>query len=161
VRLAFAVTIHKSQGKTFEKVVIDVGRGTFAHGQMYVALSRCKTLEGIVLKQPLKKSHIMMDWQVVKFLTGMQYAKAALALPREDKLAMLYRAIKEEQTIEILYLKAKDEKSKRLIRPVVIEDMEYNGHSFLGLGAYCLERGQRRVFNVDRILEIRLSSNDQ
>jgi ATP-dependent exoDNAse (exonuclease V) alpha subunit len=40
LRLAFAVTIHKSQGKTFEKAVIDVGRGTFAHGQMYVALSR-------------------------------------------------------------------------------------------------------------------------
>ena len=160
VRLAFAVTIHKSQGKTFEKVVIDVGRGTFAHGQMYVALSRCKTLEGIVLKQPLKKSHIMMDWQVVKFLTGMQYAKAALALPREDKLAMLYRAIQEEQTIEIFYLKAKDEKSKRRIRPLLIEDMEYNGHPFLGLGAYCLERRQRRVFNVDRILEISVLNNE-
>ena len=66
LRLAFAVTIHKSQGKTFEKAVIDVGRGTFAHGQMYVALSRCTTLEGIVLKQPLKKNHILMDWQVVK-----------------------------------------------------------------------------------------------
>jgi len=81
----FAVTIHKSQGKTFEKVVIDVGRGTFAHGQMYVALSRCTTLEGIVLKQPLKKNHILMDWQVVKFLTGIQYAKAALNLhPRRQ-----------------------------------------------------------------------------
>jgi len=160
VRLAFAVTIHKSQGRTFEKVVIDVGRGTFAHGQMYVALSRCTTLEGIVLKQPLKKNHILMDWQVVKFLTGMQYAKAALTCTREDKLAMLNTAIREKQTVEIVYLKAKDEKSKRLIRPVVIEDMEYNGHSFLGLGAYCLERNQKRVFNVDRILEICLSSDE-
>ena len=160
VRLAFAVTIHKSQGKTFEKVVIDVGRGTFAHGQMYVALSRCTTLEGIVLKQPLKKSHIMMDWQVVKFLTGMQYAKAALSLPREDKLSILHRAIKAEDTIEIVYLKAKDEKSRRRIRPLLIEDMEYNGHPFLGLGAYCLERGQRRVFNVDRILEISVLNDE-
>lgn len=67
VRLAFAVTIHKSQGKTFTKAVIDVGRGTFAHGQMYVALSRCTTLAGLVLKQPLKKSHILLDWRVVKF----------------------------------------------------------------------------------------------
>ena len=72
VRLAFAVTIHKSQGKTFENVVIDIGRGTFAHGQMYVALSRCTTLEGIILKQPLKRHHIIMDWQVVKFLTGIR-----------------------------------------------------------------------------------------
>ena len=86
VRLAFAVTIHKSQGKTFAKAVIDVGRGTFAHGQMYVALSRCTSLEGIVLKQPLRKSHILMDWQVVKFLTRFQYARSREAMPpgRED-----------------------------------------------------------------------------
>jgi len=160
VRLAFAVTIHKSQGKTFEKVVIDVGRGTFAHGQMYVALSRCTTLEGIVLKQPLKKNHILMDWQVVKFLTGMQYAKAALTCTREDKLEMLATAIKEKQTIEIVYLKAKDEKSRRMIRPLLIEEMEYSGHPFLGLDAYCLTHKQKRVFNVDRILEICISLNE-
>src|SRR5204862_273386 len=86
VRLAFAVTIHKSQGKTFEKAVIDVGRGTFAHGQMYVALSRCTSLEGIVLKQPLRKGHIMLDWQVVKFLTQFQYAQADRQQPKEDKV---------------------------------------------------------------------------
>ena len=56
--LAWAVTIHKGQGKTFDKVVIDIGSGTFAHGQMYVALSRCTTLEGIVLKRPALKKHI-------------------------------------------------------------------------------------------------------
>jgi hypothetical protein len=160
VRLAFAVTIHKSQGKTFEKVVIDVGRGTFAHGQMYVALSRCTTLEGIVLKQPLKKNHILMDWQVVKFLTGMQYAKAALTCTREDKLEMLAAAIREKQTVEIVYLKAKDEKSRRMIRPLLIEDMEYSGHPFLGLAAYCLTSKQKKVFNVDRILEICVSPNE-
>ena len=157
VRLAFAVTIHKSQGKTFEKVVIDVGRGTFAHGQMYVALSRCTTLDGIILKTPLKKSHVLMDWRVVKFLTGLQYAKAALSCTREDKLRMLTMAIQEQQTVEIVYLKAKDEKSKRLVRPLLIEDMEFNGHPFLGLNAYCLARRQPRVFNIDRILQISLS----
>jgi ATP-dependent DNA helicase PIF1 len=154
VRLAFAVTIHKSQGKTFEKVAIDVGRGTFAHGQMYVALSRCTTLEGIVLKQPLKKNHILMDWQVVKFLTGLQYAKAAKQLSREDKLQMITVAIEEEQDLEIIYLKAKDEKSKRFIRPLFMGDMEFSGHPFLGLSAMCLERREKRTFNVDRILEI-------
>ena len=46
--LAWAVTIHKSQGKTFERVVIDLGSGTFAHGQLYVALSRCTTMAGVV-----------------------------------------------------------------------------------------------------------------
>jgi ATP-dependent DNA helicase PIF1 len=52
LRLAWAITIHKSQGQQFDKVIIDLGRGTFAHGQLYVALSRCKTLEGLVLKNP-------------------------------------------------------------------------------------------------------------
>jgi len=155
VRLAFAVTIHKSQGKTFEKAVIDVGRGTFAHGQMYVALSRCKSLEGIVLKQPLKKSHILMDWQVVKFLTRFQYAQAEEQFPREDKIKIIEGAIRNKQNLEIVYLKAKDEKSRRAIKPLFIGDMDYNGHSFLGLQALCLLRRDRRTFNVDKILELR------
>ena len=154
VRLAFAVTIHKSQGKTFEKAVIDVGRGTFAHGQMYVALSRCRTLEGIVLKQPLKKSHLLLDWQVVKFLTRFQYAQAEGQCPREEKIRIIEAAIRSRQTLEIVYLKAKDEKSRRSIKPLSIGDMEFKGHSFLGLQALCLQRQERRTFNVDRILEI-------
>ena len=158
VRLAFAVTIHKSQGKTFERVVVDVGRGTFAHGQMYVALSRCTTRR-LVLKI-VKESHVLMDWQVMKFLTGLQYAKAELNCTREQKIAMLEEAFHEKQVVEIVYLKAKDEKSTRKIRPLRVEEMEYNGHPYLGLYAYCLMRRQNRVFNVDRILEIRLPSND-
>lgn len=67
IRLAWAVTIHKSQGKTFEKVIIDIGRGTFAHGQIYVALSRCTSIEGITLKVPIQKKHIRLDYKVIEF----------------------------------------------------------------------------------------------
>jgi ATP-dependent exoDNAse (exonuclease V) alpha subunit len=154
VRLAFAVTIHKSQGKTFERAVIDVGKGTFAHGQMYVALSRCTTLEGIVLMKPIRKNHVLMDWQVVKFLTRCQYDRAERQLPRKEKIKLLEKAIMRKQTLEIVYLKAKDEKSRRLIRPLVVGDMEYNGHPFMGLEALCMMRREKRVFNVDKILEI-------
>jgi len=161
VRLAHAVTIHKSQGKTFEKALIDVGRGTFAHGQMYVALSRCTTLDGMVLRHPLKKSHVLMDWQVVKFLTRIQYDKAKLKCSHEDKLDIIHSAIREKKSLDILYLKAKDEKSRRTIRPLFVGEMEYNGHPFIGLSAYCLTRKQKRVFNVDRILEISVSSSEQ
>jgi predicted DNA-binding transcriptional regulator YafY len=96
----------------------------------------------------------MGDWQVMKFLTGCQYRLAEKKLSREDKMEMLDRAIREERDIDIVYLKAKDEKTKRTILPVEVREMEYSGHPFVGLEAYCRLRGDRRVFNVDRILDI-------
>lgn len=69
LRLAWAITIHKSQGKTFDRVILDLGtKGAFEYGQTYVALSRCTSLEGIVLKQPLKPTDIMVDQRIVDFL---------------------------------------------------------------------------------------------
>jgi len=66
LRLAWAITIHKSQGLTFEKAIIDA-EASFAHGQTYVALSRCKSLEGIILKTQIKESSIINDNRVVTF----------------------------------------------------------------------------------------------
>ena len=66
LRLAWAITIHKSQGLTFEKAIIDA-ESSFAHGQTYVALSRCKTLEGIVLKSPINQQGIILDSRVLHF----------------------------------------------------------------------------------------------
>lgn len=68
LKLAWAVTIHKSQGLTFDKVHIDLGRGAFAHGQLYVALSRCRTLEGITLSKPIQFKDIIVDDSVREFL---------------------------------------------------------------------------------------------
>ncbi len=66
LRLAWAITIHKSQGLTFEKAIIDAEL-SFAHGQTYVALSRCKNLEGLVLKSPIKAQSIINDARVSSF----------------------------------------------------------------------------------------------
>lgn len=66
--LAWAITIHKSQGKTLERVIIDLGNGAFAPGQLYVALSRCKSLSGIALKQPVTHADIRCDADVIAFM---------------------------------------------------------------------------------------------
>ncbi len=68
MKLAWAVTIHKSQGKTFDRVVIDTDRGIFAHGQLYVALSRCRTLDGIILRKQITKHDLITDNRIAKFI---------------------------------------------------------------------------------------------
>jgi ATP-dependent exoDNAse (exonuclease V) alpha subunit len=68
VRLAWGTTIHKAQGKTFDHVVIDFGRGTFAPGQAYVALSRCRSLDGLILRRPIQPEHVLIDHRVMAFL---------------------------------------------------------------------------------------------
>ena len=67
IRLAWAITIHKSQGQTFDKVIIDMSRGAFAAGQLYVAMSRCKTLDGVELIRPILKKDIMVNQDIVSF----------------------------------------------------------------------------------------------
>ena len=68
IKLSWAVTIHKGQGKTFDKVHIDFGRGTFVHGQAYVALSRCRTLEGMTLTTPVLDHYIFIDERIKRFM---------------------------------------------------------------------------------------------
>jgi len=67
IKLAWAVTIHKSQGLTFDKVTIDVGSGAFVNGQLYVALSRCRTLQGITLKRSIRHDDVISDQRIIDF----------------------------------------------------------------------------------------------
>ena len=67
LKLAWAITVHKSQGQTFDRAIIDIGTGAFEYGQTYVALSRCRTLDGVILKRPIKPTDIMVDERVTEF----------------------------------------------------------------------------------------------
>jgi ATP-dependent exoDNAse (exonuclease V) alpha subunit len=75
IRLSWAVTVHKSQGKTFDNINIDSGWGMFAHGQLYVALSRARKLEGIRFETPIKAKDIIFDKRVNEFFRQVNIKK--------------------------------------------------------------------------------------
>jgi predicted DNA-binding transcriptional regulator YafY len=158
LKLAWGVTIHKSQGKTFQRAIIDLGRRAFAAGQTYVALSRCTALEGLSLARPVRPSDVMTDWRIVNYLTGQQYGVSEQARPLAEKIKFIEQAIKDGALLEILYLKARDEKSRRTIRPLSVGPCKYKTNNFIGLQAHCLHRNAPRVFRVDRILELKVAS---
>ncbi len=156
LKLAWAVTIHKSQGKTFDKVIIDVGRGTFAGGQVYVALSRCTSFEGISLAKPIKKGHIFTDRKIVQFLTNFQYKLSEREVSLEKKIEIIKNAIAKRCPLEIVYLKPNDEKSRRIIHPYEVGEFNFQNKKFLGLRAYCEEKREERTFRIDRILDLKI-----
>jgi len=76
IQLANAITIHKSQGMTFDKVIVDIGTSAFATGQVYVALSRCRTFENLLINNPIKPSDIMVDPIIVDFFNRIRSIKS-------------------------------------------------------------------------------------
>ncbi|VAW38809.1 DNA repair and recombination protein, putative helicase [hydrothermal vent metagenome] len=94
LKLAWAITIHKSQGLTFEKIIIDA-QAAFAHGQVYVALSRCKSLHGIVLRSPISTRVVTTDEDVLIF-----DQEAGLNPPREEQLRQARTAYQQKLLFE-------------------------------------------------------------
>jgi hypothetical protein len=95
LKLAWAITIHKSQGLTFDKAIIDA-RAAFAHGQVYVALSRCRTLEGIILSTPVSQRGIITDPAVSGFVRETEQNR-----PDQDILNKSKRAFQQSLLTEL------------------------------------------------------------
>ena len=92
VRLAWAITVHKSQGLTFRKVTIDFTGGVFAGGQVYVALSRCTSLEGICLKKEISRSDIFVKPEIIRFAQQFNDEKAIEQAMKKAKADIEYQA---------------------------------------------------------------------
>lgn len=152
LKLAWAITIHKSQGKTFSKVIIDLGWRAFAHGQTYVALSRCESFEGMVFKRPIRKNDIIMDQIVKNFLIPFDPSLAAKNFSLLQKKKIFSEAIENNKTLKITYLSSQNQKSIRRISPSSLEEMEYKDQKFWGITAYCYERYTEEKFSLGRIL---------
>jgi len=154
-RLAWAVTIHKSQGKTFDHVIVDIGSGTFASGQLYVALSRCTSFSGILLQTPIAKHHIRTDHRIVKYLKKNQPNKTPNSLTLEEKIAMIQQAIKENAKLTITYIKADDSTSEQTVTPITIGNRTYLGQPYPGMRAFSFTIQETKMFHVDRILMLK------
>ena len=124
LRLAWAVTIHKSQGLTFDKVIIDAARA-FAAGQVYVALSRCRTLEGIVLSTPLDYVELDNDPSVLRYTSdqpSMETVNQALPQARKEYELQLFSALFDFHRM----LSLVDQ-----MRKIVVEKVSFNSDSLL------------------------------
>lgn len=110
LKLAWAITIHKSQGLTFERAIIDAS-ASFAHGQTYVALSRCKTLEGLVLSAPLSERSIISDTAVENFTT-----EARKTEPDETRFRSLQQVYFQELLSELFDFRPLEQALKRYVR---------------------------------------------
>ena len=110
IRLAWAITIHKSQGLTFERAIIDA-RNSFAHGQTYVALSRCKTLDGMVLESPLRREAIISDSVVDNFTKAVERNK-----PGNKQLNDMQKAYFFDLLSDLFNFYSIEQAYKRLLR---------------------------------------------
>lgn len=160
LKLAWALTIHKSQGLTFNRVIIDMGKGAFAGGQTYVALSRCRTLEGITLTNPITPRDIYVKRDIVNFASkynndslieeafdrskadalfksaNARFKKGLFAEATSlftEALALRPEIIKAENVRRLLRLKSYQAERYRLLNEKLVKELEADRERFLDI----------------------------
>ncbi|WP_345955951.1 HRDC domain-containing protein [Mucilaginibacter sp. PAMB04168] len=155
LKLAWSITIHKSQGLTFEKAIIDVS-GAFTHGQAYVALSRCRSLAGMVLRNPIAPENIIGDPAVSRF-----NEKAKAFNPDEASLKRdieLHRQFMLSELFNFNVLKRKSKGFEALITGLQKDIFEVAEKLQRQLSAYPLDRIQKAAIYFKEKLETLVNS---
>jgi len=146
-KLAWAITIHKSQWLTFDNVFIDFWNRVFAWGQAYVALSRVRSIEWLFLKRNIKNVDIYLDSRIRDYMWN------ALM---QQKHSLLNDAISRNTSVRFQYIKFSGQVTERVIKPRKVEIMEYEWNDFLGVIWFCLLSNEERFFHIGRIFELEI-----
>ncbi|WP_281680010.1 AAA family ATPase [Synergistes jonesii] len=165
LKLAWAITIHKSQGLTLENYAIDLGENQFTDNLAYVALSRGRKFEDITLLNTLQLKDIQTNAGILKLLASIKDGQKFMMEPKQPQPApqplpnprttkqIIACAINTGRDIEFDYINNKGETSRRWATPITCQATPL-GHD--GLKAYCHLRGEERLFNIDKITNIKL-----
>ena len=124
LRLAWAITIHKSQGLTFDRAIIDANQ-SFAPGQVYVALSRCRTLEGLVLASPLEPRAVINDERVDSYISQQEY-QAERSI---QQLPMLKQEYERYLLMQLFDFRAVIDLQESMVR--IFAEFFYHSHASL------------------------------
>jgi pterin-4a-carbinolamine dehydratase len=143
LKLAWAITIHKSQGLTFERAIIDA-KSAFAHGQVYVALSRCKSFEGVVLMSKIGQSSVKTDTVVQRYS-----AKAEAEEPTEADLEISKQAYQQELIRELFNFKDFEQASRILNKTLMENDRIYTNSPLPNFNAF-IAKAEAEVLSIAR-----------
>lgn len=155
VRLAWAMTIHKSQGKTFDNVAILLQGRAFAYGQLYVALSRARTKEGIRINRDLQEFDVLSDKRVAQFMTRIKIYRARQQYPIERIVSIIEKSEQDRVKILLRYCNSIDVTNEVIIVNATIFEKLFNKKSQPVVSAQ-LETGELQEIPLHAILSAKL-----